>query len=42
MPDSPKIITAASTITISTAFGGILLLFLFYFYYNYNNKYITR
>ena len=42
IPNSPKVITAANTITTNTAFSGILLLFLYYFYYNYNSKYIIR
>ena len=42
IPNSPKVIITASTITTSIAFGGILSLSLYYFYCNLSSKYITK
>ena len=42
MPDSPKVIIAASTITANTAFSSILLLILYHFYRNLVSKYIIK
>ena len=43
MPNGPDIVTiAASVLTASTAFGGIIYFIInFIFYYNRGSKYIT-